>query len=158
MQLKLLIKQRVFSWTDSYDVYDEAGRTRYTVRAELLSLGHRIHVFTPSGEEVGAIRQKLFRLLPQFELELDGRIVGTVQKRLSFFHPTYTVDCGGWTVKGDCFGWDYDVVGPDGPAAHIGKELLSWGDAYTLEVYRPADELAALLVVIAIDAANCSDG
>lgn len=23
--MKLLMKQRVFSWTDTYDVYDEAG-------------------------------------------------------------------------------------------------------------------------------------
>ena len=27
--MELLIKQRVFSWTDSYDVYDESGRAKY---------------------------------------------------------------------------------------------------------------------------------
>ena len=47
--MKLLIKQRVFSWTDTYDVYDESGNVKYFVKAEFLSIGHRIHVYdTPS--------------------------------------------------------------------------------------------------------------
>gem|GEM_PF-6107706 len=40
---KLLIKQRVFSWSDTYDVYDENGNIRYLVKAEFLTLGHRFH-------------------------------------------------------------------------------------------------------------------
>ena len=43
--MKLLIKQRVFSWTDTYDVYDEAGNPKYYVKAEFFTLGHRIHVY-----------------------------------------------------------------------------------------------------------------
>ena len=30
--MKLLVKQRVFSWTDSYDVYDENENAKYFVR------------------------------------------------------------------------------------------------------------------------------
>ena len=40
--MKLLMKQRVFSWTDTYDVYDEAGNKKYFVKAELFRLGHQI--------------------------------------------------------------------------------------------------------------------
>ena len=29
--MKLLFKQRFFSWLDSYDIYDEAGNTVFTV-------------------------------------------------------------------------------------------------------------------------------
>lgn len=39
--MKLLMKQRVFSWTDTYDVYDEAGNKKYFVKAELFRLGTR---------------------------------------------------------------------------------------------------------------------
>ena len=28
--MKLLFKQRFFSWLDSYDIYDEAGNTVFT--------------------------------------------------------------------------------------------------------------------------------
>ena len=42
-------------------------------------------------------------------------------------------------------------------AAHITKELFHWGDTYVIDFADPADEVMALLLVIAIDAANCSD-
>ena len=29
--MKLLFKQRLFTWFDSYDIYDENGNTVYTV-------------------------------------------------------------------------------------------------------------------------------
>lgn len=32
--MKLLIKQRVFSWTDTYDIYDEDGNVRYFVKGD----------------------------------------------------------------------------------------------------------------------------
>ena len=32
--MKLLFKQRLFSWFDSYDIYDEAGNTVYVVKGQ----------------------------------------------------------------------------------------------------------------------------
>ena len=52
--MKLLIKQRVFSWTDTFDIYDEEGNAKYFVKGEFLSLGHKLHVYNSKGEEVGA--------------------------------------------------------------------------------------------------------
>lgn len=37
--MRLLIKQRVFSWTDTFDIYDEAGNPKYFVKGEFFSLG-----------------------------------------------------------------------------------------------------------------------
>ena len=67
--MQLLIRQRVFSWTDTYDVYDEDGNPKYFVKAELLTLGHQIHVYDRSRQEIGMIRQKVFSLLPVFDIE-----------------------------------------------------------------------------------------
>ena len=50
--MELYIRQRVFSWTDSYDVYDETGLARYEVRAEFLSLGHKIHIYDKRSGQV----------------------------------------------------------------------------------------------------------
>lgn len=33
--MKLLFKQRAFTWFDSYDIFDEAGDTVYTVQGRL---------------------------------------------------------------------------------------------------------------------------
>ena len=42
--LKLLFKQRLFSWFDSYDIYDEAGNTVYVVKGQL-SWGHKLVIY-----------------------------------------------------------------------------------------------------------------
>lgn len=39
--MKLLIKQRVFSWSDTYDIYDENENPKYFVKGEILSLGQQ---------------------------------------------------------------------------------------------------------------------
>ena len=156
--MRLYIKQRVFSWTDTYDVYDETGEARYFVQAEFLTWGHQIHVYDKrTNREVGSIHQRLFSFTPTFEVVIGGRVMGTVRKSITFFVPRYEVDYRGWDVEGDVFGWDYDVVGRGGKVMSISKEFFSWGDAYSLEYRDPANEIPGLLLVIAIDAANCKD-
>ncbi len=51
--MRLLIKQRVFSWTDSYDVYDEEGNPKYFVKAEFPVAGHQLHVYDCNRQEIG---------------------------------------------------------------------------------------------------------
>ena len=156
--MELLIKQRVFSWTDSYDVYDETGEARYFVEAEFLTLGHQIHVYDKrSGREVGSIHQKLFAFLPTFEIVIDGQVRGTVRKEFSFFLPHYQVDFRGWDVQGDFMSWEYQVMRGNAEVMSISKEWLTWGDTYVLRYSNPADEMPGLLLVIAIDAANCNN-
>lgn len=156
--MRLLIKQRVFSWTDSYDVYDESGLAKYFVKAEFLALGHQIHVYDRQGNEVGAIRQKLLTLMPEFEIEIRGMVQGRIQKKFTLFHPKYEVDFNGWHVEGDFLGWEYDVCDACSPVLHISKEIFNWGDTYVLDFANPVDELMGLMLVIAIDAANCTQG
>ena len=156
--MKLLIKQRVFSWTDTYDIYDENGEAKYFVKSEFLSIGHKIHVYDRYDREVGMVREKLLKLLPTFEIDVDGETVGTVKKKWTFLRPKYEIDCNGWQCDGTIWGWDSDVISGGDLVAHISKELLHWGDTYVLDIVDPADEIMALMLVIAIDAANCSQG
>lgn len=153
--MRLLIKQRVFSWTDSYDVYDEDGNAKYFVKAEFFALGHQLHVYDQNNHEIGVIRQKILTFLPAFEIEIGGRSIGMIQKQFAFFKPKYEIDYNGWRVEGDFLGWDYDVYSGCSSVIHISKEPFHWGDTYVIDFRNPEDELDGLLLVIAIDAANC---
>ena len=156
--MELLIKQRVFSWTDTYDVCDETGEARYFVKGEFFSLGHKIHIYDKdTGEERGCVAQRLFTLLPTFDIYTGGQMVGTVKKKFTLFTQDYQVDYRGWDVEGDFLGWDYRVVQSGMEVMSISKELFHWGDTYALRYDNPANELPGLLLVIAIDAANCSN-
>ena len=154
--MQLMIKQRVFAWGDTYDVYDANGQPRYFVQAELFTFGHQIHVFDKrTNRELGSIHQRLFSLMPTFEIVIGGQVQGTVRKRFTLFMPTYDVDYRGWVCEGDPFGWDYQVNHGQRQVLSISKQLLTWGDTYVLDFADPADELPGLLLVLAIDAANC---
>ena len=156
--MRLMIKQRVFSWTDTYDVYDENQNPKYFVKAEFLSIGHRIHIYDMQGNELGMIRERVLTLLPIFEIEMNGTVCGRIEKRFTLFRPKYEIDFNGWRAEGDFLGWEYDVYSGCSSILHISKELFHWGDTYVLDFANPADELMGLLLVIAIDAANCSQG
>lgn len=154
--MSLLIRQRVFSWTDSYDVYNDEGEPVYFVKAEFLSLGHQIHVFRSNGEEVGLISQKIFHFMPTFEISVRGQNLGFIKKRFSF-HQDYDIDYRGWECRGDFWGWDYDIYAGEVPIAYIHKKYFAWGDTYVIDGRDPRDELPVLMLAIAIDAANCSN-
>lgn len=157
VNMKLLIKQRVFSWSDTYDIYDEFGEAKYFVKAEVFSIGHVIHVYNRFNEEVGCIRQKLLTFLPAFEIEIGGQYLGKIKKEFSLFRPKYQLEFNDWRIEGNTFGWDYEVVSGNKVIMTISKELFHWGDTYSINVLDDANELIGLLIVIAIDAANCSN-
>ncbi len=154
--MRLLFKQRMFSWFDSYDIYDEAGNTLYVVKGQL-AWGHCLKIFDAAGNEVGTVKQRLFTFLPKFEMYLAERYLGCISKEFTLFRPRYNIDCNGWQVEGDFFEWDYQLIGADGRrVATVSKELFNWTDTYVIDVLEPRDALCALMLVLAIDAEKCS--
>ena len=154
--MKLLFKQRFFSWFDSYDIYDETGAVLYTVKGQL-SWGHCLKIYDAWDREIGTVKERVLTFLPKFEMYLADRYVGCISKELSFFLPKYHIDCNGWHVDGDLFEWDYQIIDSAGrPIANITKELLNWTDTYVIDVYDPQNALCALMLVLAIDAEKCS--
>ena len=154
--MRLLFKQRLFSWFDSYDIYDEDGNTVYTVKGQL-SWGHCMKIFDAQGNEIGMIEERVLTLLPKFEIYVGGNYVGCIRKEISFFKPVFDIDYSGWHVEGDFFEWDYNILNSSGGCvARVSKELLNWTDTYVIDVNNPQDALGALLLVLAIDAEKCS--
>jgi len=154
--MKLLFKQRFFSWFDSYDIYNEAGETVYVVKGQL-SWGHCLKIFDARGNEIGTVQERIFTWLPKFEMYLGNQYIGCISKEFSFFVPRFNIDCNGWHVEGNFFEWDYNIVDASGyNIATVSKELFQWTDTYVIDVNNPQDALCALMLVLAIDAEKCS--
>lgn len=150
--MKLLFKEKIFSWLGGYEIFDEEGRTIYNVKGQL-SWGHCLKVFDANGNELGMIKQKVFSFLPKFEIYIGAEMRGYIRKELSFFKPRFNIDYNGWTVEGNLFEWDYkvrDTMGLD--VATVTKEFFQWTDTYSIDVADSANALSVLLLVIAIDA------
>ena len=150
--MKLLFKQRLFSWFDSYDVYDESGTTVFTVKGKF-SWGKTLKIYDAVGNELGTVKSRLFSFMPKFDLYQGDTCFGTVSKEFTFFKPKFHIDCNGWQVEGSFWEWDYTIYTSYGEAvATISKEMFKLTDTYVIDVVDPRHALQALMLVIAIDA------
>ncbi len=154
--MKLLFKQRFFSWFDSYDIYDESGNTVYVVKGQL-SWGHCLKIFDRYGSEIGTVKEMVLTLLPKFEIYEKNNYIGCISKEFTFIKQKYNIDFNGWHIDGSFMEWDYTIVDSHGnKIAEISKELLRMTDTYVLDISKPEDALYVLMFVLAIDAEKCS--
>ena len=107
--MKMYFKQRLFSWFDCYDIYDEDGHTLYRVEGQL-SWGHCLKIFDTSDQEVGRVEEKLFRLLPKFEMYAGIEYIGCISRDFSGFVKLLCrlQELAG--QEGDFMQWDYQVL------------------------------------------------
>lgn len=154
--MRMLFKQRLFSWFDSYDIYDEEGNILYKVKGEL-SWGHQLRIYD-NNNEVGLIKEKIFTFLPKFIMFENGIEIGEIRKQFTFFIPKFNLTCNDWSVTGNILEWDYRVVDSDNNLImNASKEIFHLTDTYIIDVKNKKDALYSLMIVLAIDAAKCSD-
>ncbi len=155
--MRLIFKQRFFSWLDSYDVYNERGEICFIVKGQL-SFGHCLKIYNAYGQECGVVKEVVFSLLPRFEIYAGGTLIGSISRRLTFLRAKYDIDFLGWQVDGNFLEWDYQIQDDRGRVrAIISKQVFNFTDTYVLDVSDPQDVLYVLMFVIAMDAEKCSD-
>lgn len=155
--MRLLLKQRFFSWFDSYDIYDEYGSTVFSVQGKL-SWGHCLIVYDKYGNEIGMLKEKVLSFLPVFEIYINGVLAGRIKKEFTFFKPKFTLNFNNWTVDGDFFEWDYSVYDGNRQIMTVAKKIWNFTDTYEINVFNDDNALAGLMIVLAIDAEKCSRG
>ena len=154
--MKLLFKQRFFSWFDSYDIFDEAGNTLFTVKGQP-AWGHLLRIYDANGKELGHIKERILSWVPRFEMYLGDSYVGSIKKEITLFKPKFNVDYNGWKIKGNWMELNYSIVDyTEKEVATVSKEIWKLTDTYTVDVYDPKDTTYALMLVLAIDAEKCS--
>lgn len=154
--MKLLIKQKVFSWGDRFTVKDEYGNDKYQVEGEIFSLGKKLHIYDIAGEEVAYIEQRVWSFLPKYLVYMKDREVAEIVREFTFLRPKYSIRGLNWEVQGDFMAHDYLITHDGYQIISIQKEWFTWGDFYTLDISNVQDELIGLAVVLSIDCAMAS--
>lgn len=156
--MRLLFKQRFFSWFDSYDIYYEDGSVAYQVQGKM-AWGHLLEIYDGAGNYLGKIREEILTFLPRFAMYVGERCIGEIKKEFTFFKPQFTLNCNDWQVEGDWLQWEYQVTdGGGNMIMQASKQVFNWTDTYVIDVVRPEHALLSLMIVLAIDAAKCSQG
>lgn len=153
--MKLILKEKILSILDSFNVYDEHDDIYFKVKGKV-ALTHKLAIYDAKGREVGMVKEKIIDILPTFNLYKDGEKVGECRKKLTVIKPKFEIDFNGWEIKGNWLEWDYSIVDSTGKTvAVISKKLLRLTDTYVIDVKDEGDALDALMVVLAIDAEKC---
>ena len=150
--MKLYLQQKVFSIGDKFTLYDEGGNERYYVQGEVFSFGKKLHIMDCQGRELAMIRQKVFSFLPTYFIDVNGQEIASVVKKFTLFRNEYAIEGLGWTVHGNMFDHDYEIYSGNALIARVCKAWFSFGDAYEIDISPDAPLVAALAVVLVIDA------
>ena len=154
---QLVLKQRIMSWNDSYDVTDIDGRPIWFVKADLFSFGKCIRVYDKETRaEIAVIKESVFSFMKQFTIFINGEKEGKIERQMSLFEPKFTVDFKDWLITGNFMGLSFKATLEGNEIFTISKKILAFGDTYVIDCRDDKDDLAALIVTIAIDAA-CHD-
>ena len=154
--MKLLFKQRFFSWLDSYDIYDEYENKVYLVKGQL-AWGHCLKIFDAHDRELGMVKERVLTFLPKFEVYEGNQMIGSISKELTFLKSRYNIDFNGWHIEGNWTEWNYSITdGAGRTVAVISKEIFHMTDTYVLDIANPGDALHVLMFTLAIDAEKCS--
>ncbi len=153
--MKLILKEKILSILDSFNVYDEKDNIYFKVKGKV-ALTHKLAIYDANGREAGVVKEKIIDILPTFLLYKDGEKVGECKKKITLIRPKFAIDFNGWDIKGNWLEWDYSIVDKSGKTvAIISKKLLQLTDTYVIDVKDEADALDALMVMLAVDAEKC---
>ncbi len=150
--MKFYVKQKVFSWGDKFNIYDESGNEVYFVQGKVFSMGKKLDLYDMEDNHLSHICQKLFTFLPRFFIERNNEAVAEVVKHFTLFKKRFSVTDFGWEVEGDFFDHEYEIHKDGYIIATVSKEWFTWGDAYLIDIADSIDPVDALSVVIIIDA------
>ncbi|MBG9987936.1 LURP-one-related family protein [Aerococcaceae bacterium DSM 111176] len=158
--MKFYMKQKVFSFRESHDIYDEDQNPVFHVEGKMLSFGKQLRLTdVKTGETIVDIKEKLISLLSKLLIEYQGKHVATVQKELTFFKPKYTVPELGWTIEGDFLQHDYQIFDDNNDlVADINKKFFSWSDTFEFNIRDGNVPFAVVIgIILAIDMAMDRD-
>jgi len=153
--MRYVMKQRLFSLGDKYNVTDAEGKDVYYVEGRLLSFGKNLSFQDMEQRELAHIQQKLLNWGPTYEITHDGELVAVVKKELfTFFHCVFHVDEPGHdalTAEGNFNDHEYVFTRGGRQVASVSKQWFTLADTYGVEVDEQEDPVLILACTVVID-------
>jgi uncharacterized protein YxjI len=156
-----VIRERLFSIGDDFDVQDEHGNKVFHVDGKVLSVRNKVIVEDPSGAEVASVHRHLVAMRPTYEITIGGQKAAEVRKKLfTPFREKFTIDVPGpddLEMKGDLLDHEYVIERGGDEVAAVSKRWMTIRDTYAVQVGPDVDPLLILCSVLALDLALARD-
>lgn len=148
--MKFIVRQKIFSFSDRFNITDGAGTPKYQVEGKFFTIGKKLNIYDMDGNHLIYIEQEIFRFLPEYYLYQNDEVVAKVKKEFTFFKPKINIESiyGDFTIDGSVFGYDFTVIKDGKAVARINKEFLSFSDTYGVEIYSDNEAFLLALVIV----------
>lgn len=152
--MKYLIKQKIFSLTDSFEIEDETGKVVITAKGKFFSISSSQTLYDQRGNELLKIKRKYLTLLPACKLLCADGSEWLIKKRFwPFWTSRFTITgpAGELEINGNLWQHEYQISRNSAPLAAVSKAWFSWSDTYGVEIFAPELTAQLLAAVIVID-------
>lgn len=153
--MKLYIKQKIFSFKDRYDIYDENQNIAYYVEGKMFAFLDKISMYGANHQLEYFIQRKFSWFLSEYEIYNNNKLCARIKQRMSLFKGKLDVESylGDITIEGDFLAHDYTIYLNGNYFGSIYKKWISWGDSYELDIPNSDNAGFFCALVVAID--NC---
>ena len=153
---KFYIKQKVFSFTDKYRIFNEYEEEVYFAKKNLMF--DELHLIRKSdNKEVFFIRRKIFSFISKYFLHRENLVVASIAKKITFFSNKFDIESkyGNFRIDGDWLAHDFIIYNNSDKMASIHKAYLSFGDCYEITVNSNENEKIEFYLALVIMIDNC---
>lgn len=152
---RFVMKQRWFSFGDSYAVRDAANEEVLRIKGKVFSIGNQLSVQDMEGDELAVIDQKLLHWGRTYEIWRHGRLAAVVRKAVfTMVHCKFTVDVPGpddLIAEGNFWDNEYAFRRHGQRVASVSREFFSWADTYGIDVPHGEDPILIIASAVVID-------
>jgi uncharacterized protein YxjI len=147
--------QKIMAIGDDFWIENGAGKRVFKVDGKALRIRETLVLQDASGAELYSIKGKLVSIRDVMTIEGPNGKVASVKKALiSPLRERYTVEFasgGEWKVQGNIVDHQYEIEGPAGKIAEVGKKWFRVRDTYGVKIVPGQNDALVLAVALVVD-------
>ncbi|MFD2164864.1 LURP-one-related/scramblase family protein [Thalassotalea euphylliae] len=152
--MRFVMKQKLLSLRDSFEIFDDKDRLAYVAKGKFFSLRKSLTVRDVNEREVVSVKQKLLAIKQTFFITFPDGTQCRIKKRFfPWITSRFIIKTPGADVEvtGDIFSHEYQFVAAGQLIAQVSKRWFSIGDTYGVDIAHEEDIPLVLAAVAIID-------
>jgi len=151
--MKSLLMKQTMELNRRFTIQDEAGHVTHEVTGQLLQMQKNWQLVQEEAE-VGRVTKQTFSMLPHILVEVDGRVVATIQKTGFLMFADYRIDSRDLQIDINWATMTFSVTYQGNKIGQGKRRWVRFGKQYELTLFDEAAETLFLSVVLGLDRAK----
>lgn len=149
----LNLKKQAAVHGDNYEVSNDKNEIIYTAKGDAYSKEAKLQLCAIDGRELVYIHEKRMANSPTYEININGTIMGTLKKQVSWRETCIEVDgtYGVFILSNDFNTDDYRITFNGSPFGTVKKDKNSFGIGYVLDIFTEDKVEFFVAMLLAVD-------